>query len=204
MIASAVADLCARAQLLGVPLHAAQAEKLLRLLDELEQWNRAYNLTAIDTREAMITQHLLDSLAGSGELRGARIADLGTGAGFPGLPLALLHPQREFTLIDSTAKKIRFVAHAARALGLRNVHPLHVRAETLRPERPFDTVVARAPRWPSSRLWPHRSALPVPACWLTRDGGRKRNWRRCRSAGGCSAYAPCGFRGWRPSVAWSR
>jgi len=144
MIASAVADLCARAQLLGVPLHAAQAEKLLRLLDELEQWNRAYNLTAIDTREAMITQHLLDSLAGSGELRGARIADLGTGAGFPGLPLALLHPQREFTLIDSTAKKIRFVAHAARALGLRNVHPLHVRAETLRPERPFDTVVARA------------------------------------------------------------
>lgn len=144
MPASIVADLCARAAVLGVPLDPAQAGQLLRLLDELEQWNRAYNLTSIDTRAAMITHHLLDSLAASGDLQGTRIADLGTGAGFPGLPLALVHPQRQFTLIDATAKKIRFVAHAARALGLGNVHPLHARAEALHPQRPFDTIVARA------------------------------------------------------------
>jgi 16S rRNA (guanine527-N7)-methyltransferase len=142
--ASTAAGLCASAGLLGVPLQPAQAARLLRLLDELEQWNRAYNLTRIATRAAMITHHLLDSLAASGDLAGTRIADLGTGAGFPGLPLALVHPEREFTLIDATAKKIRFVAHAARTLGLHNVHPLHARAESLRPEPPFDTIVARA------------------------------------------------------------
>jgi 16S rRNA (guanine527-N7)-methyltransferase len=133
-----------RASALGVALEPAAAAQLLRLLDELEQWNRAYNLTAITTRAAMVTGHLLDSLAASGDLRGTRIADLGTGAGFPGLPLAIVHPERQFTLIDSTAKKVRFVAHAARTLGLRNVEAVHARAEDLQPEPPFDTIIARA------------------------------------------------------------
>jgi 16S rRNA (guanine527-N7)-methyltransferase len=138
------ADLRGRARALGVALEPAAAAQLLRLLDELEQWNRAYNLTAITSREAMVSAHLLDSLAGSSALSGTRIADLGTGAGFPGLPLAIVHPQRQFTLIDGTAKKVRFVAHAARTLGLANVEAVHARAEDLRPPRPFDTIVARA------------------------------------------------------------
>jgi 16S rRNA (guanine527-N7)-methyltransferase len=142
--AATVEDLRERAAQLGVALHAAPAAQLLRLLDELEQWNRAYNLTAITARAAMVSAHLLDSLAASGELAGTRIADLGTGAGFPGLPLAIVHPQRQFTLIDSTAKKVRFVAHAARTLGLTNVEAVHARAEDLRPEKPFDTILARA------------------------------------------------------------
>jgi 16S rRNA (guanine527-N7)-methyltransferase len=129
---------------MGIALDAAQAGLLLRLLDELAHWNRSYNLTAITTREGMISAHLLDSLAAQPDLLGQRIADVGTGAGFPGLPLALIEPERQFTLIDSVAKKIRFVTHAVRVLGLANVVPLQARVETLNPDIPFSTVIARA------------------------------------------------------------
>jgi 16S rRNA (guanine527-N7)-methyltransferase len=132
------------ARTLGVALDQEQASRLLRLLDELTHWNRSYNLTAISEREAMISGHLLDSLAAQPDLRGKLIADVGTGAGFPGLPLAVAEPQRQFTLIDSVAKKIRFVSHATRTLSLSNVSPLQARVETLAPVEPFDTVLARA------------------------------------------------------------
>jgi len=138
------ADLIGGAAALGVTLSEADAARLLRLLGELERWNRAYNLTSIDEREEMITHHLLDSLSVHPYLKGERIADVGTGAGFPGLPLAVVNPDRRFTLIDSSNKKVRFVAHAARTLGLTNVEPVHARAEGLEPAEPFDTVVARA------------------------------------------------------------
>jgi 16S rRNA (guanine527-N7)-methyltransferase len=142
--AAELAQLRAGAAALGVPLEPAQAEALLRLLDELGQWNRAYNLTAITDRAQMITHHLLDSLVVQRSLAGTRVLDLGTGAGFPGLPLAVVDPQRHFTLLDGTAKKIRFVAHAARQLGLGNVQAVHGRAGEWQPDAPFDTVVARA------------------------------------------------------------
>jgi 16S rRNA (guanine527-N7)-methyltransferase len=129
---------------MGIALDSVQAARLLRLLDELAHWNRSYNLTAITTREGMISAHLLDSLAAQPDLTGLRIADVGTGAGFPGLPLALIEPQRQFTLIDSVAKKIRFVTHAVRVLELANVVPLQARVETLNPDIPFSTVIARA------------------------------------------------------------
>jgi 16S rRNA (guanine527-N7)-methyltransferase len=144
MQATAEADLRARARQLGVVLDQGMARQLLLLLDELQQWNRAYNLTAIEDREAMVATHLLDSLAAHGELEGERVADLGTGAGFPGLPLAIANPQRQFTLIDATAKKVRFVTHAARTLGLGNVQAVHSRAEQMHPDAPFDTIIARA------------------------------------------------------------
>jgi 16S rRNA (guanine527-N7)-methyltransferase len=137
-------QLIAHARELGVALDASQAALLLSLLDELAVWNKSYNLTAITEREAMIRAHLLDSLSAQADLQGRLIADVGTGAGFPGLPLALLEPQRQFTLIDSVAKKIRFVTHAARTLGLNNVTALQARVETLTPATPFDTVMARA------------------------------------------------------------
>ena len=144
MLLSDATRLISSASRLGVPIDGPQADALLRLLQELEQWNRSYNLTRITGSVAMIAGHLLDSLAASNELHGTSIADLGTGAGFPGLPLAIVHPERAFTLIDGTAKKIRFVEHAVRQLALSNVRALHARAETLRPEAPFDTIVARA------------------------------------------------------------
>lgn len=129
---------------LGVSLSEEQAGRALTLLDELSSWNRSYNLTAITERGAMIRGHLLDSFAAQADLLGTRIADVGTGAGFPGLPLALVSPQCAFTLIDSVAKKIRFVTHAVRQLGLANVTPLQARVETLTPDSAFDTVLARA------------------------------------------------------------
>jgi 16S rRNA (guanine527-N7)-methyltransferase len=136
--------LIAGAQALGVSLSPEQAAKLLRLLDDLAHWNRTHNLTAITRREDMITRHLLDSLSVQAELSGETVADVGTGGGFPGLPLAVANPQRRFTLIDSNHKKIRFVSHAVRELALTNVEPMHVRVEALQPEVPFDTVIARA------------------------------------------------------------
>ncbi|MHB8815554.1 MAG: 16S rRNA (guanine(527)-N(7))-methyltransferase RsmG [Steroidobacteraceae bacterium] len=129
---------------MGVALTEHDAARLRQLLEELAHWNSRFNLTGITDLESMISHHVLDSLAVHRYLHGDSIADVGTGAGFPGLPLALVNPERRFTLIDSNGKKIRFVSHAMRALGLMNVEPLQARVETLRPERPFDTVLARA------------------------------------------------------------
>jgi 16S rRNA (guanine527-N7)-methyltransferase len=128
----------------GVPLTADSAARLLRLIDELQRWNRTYNLTAITRRDEMLTHHLLDSLSVYPDLHGVTIADVGTGAGFPGLPLAVVQPDRRFTLIDSNNKKVRFVSHAARELALSNVAAVHSRSESFKPAKPFDTVIARA------------------------------------------------------------
>ncbi len=129
---------------LGVALTEHDAARLRQLLEELCHWNQRFNLTGLTDLESMVSHHLLDSLAVHRYLQGAAVADVGTGAGFPGLPLALVNPERRFTLIDSNGKKIRFVSHAVRTLGLMNVEPLQARVEALRPERPFDTVLARA------------------------------------------------------------
>jgi 16S rRNA (guanine527-N7)-methyltransferase len=125
---------------LGVALTEHDAVRLRQLLEELVHWNRRINLTGLTDLDSMV----LDSLAVHRYLHGSAIADVGTGAGFPGLPLALVNPERRFTLIDSNGKKIRFVSHAVRTLGLMNAEALQARVETLRPERPFDTVLARA------------------------------------------------------------
>jgi 16S rRNA (guanine527-N7)-methyltransferase len=169
---------------MGISLTENDALRLQQLLDELERWNRAYNLTAITKREDMVTHHLLDSLAVHSDLHGDSIADVGTGAGFPGLPLAVVNPERRFTLIDSAGKKIRFVSHAAHTLGLTNVEAVHGRVESMHPGKPFDTVVARAfaplPKMleivkplcgPHSRVlamkgkWPQDELDAIPSGW---------------------------------------
>jgi 16S rRNA (guanine527-N7)-methyltransferase len=136
--------LIAGAAQLGIELTEAQATQLIRLLDELDDWNQRMNLTAIRERGAQITKHLLDSLSIQPFLQGERILDVGTGAGFPGLPLAIVNSQRHFTLLDSTAKKLKFVEHAATLLELPNVQTVHTRAENFRPTERFDIVVSRA------------------------------------------------------------
>jgi 16S rRNA (guanine527-N7)-methyltransferase len=136
--------LLAGARDLGIALQAPGAEALLKLVDELEAGNTQFNLTAIRDRPGMLRKHVLDSLSLQPYLHGSRVADIGTGAGFPGLPLAIVNPQRRFTLIEATGKKARFVERAALLLGCDNVHVEHTRAENYRPSELFDTVVARA------------------------------------------------------------
>jgi 16S rRNA (guanine527-N7)-methyltransferase len=122
----------------------ARAESLLQLVDELEQGNALFNLTAIRDRPGMLRKHVLDSLSLQPYLLGTRVADVGTGAGFPGLVLAIVNPKRRFTLIEATGKKARFVEQTTERLSLSNVLVVNSRAETYRPFELFDTVVARA------------------------------------------------------------
>ncbi len=120
------------------------AEKFRALLDELERWNKKVNLTAIRDRDEMITVHLLDSLVARPLLQGRRVLDVGTGGGFPGLPLAIAEPDRDFDLVDSNNKKIMFVQHVAGLLDLDNVNAVKARTEDYAPGYRFDTVIARA------------------------------------------------------------
>jgi 16S rRNA (guanine527-N7)-methyltransferase len=121
-----------------------EANKLEALLDELERWNRKVNLTAVRDRQQMAVLHIADSLSAQPLLHGDRILDVGTGPGFPGLPLAIVEPGREFHLVDSNNKKIQFVQHVAGLLGLDNVTAAKARAEDYAPGYRFDTVIARA------------------------------------------------------------
>ena len=129
---------------LGQSFGEGTAAKLGVLIDELERWNRKVNLTAIRDRGEMITGHLLDSLVAAPLLEGETVLDVGTGPGFPGLPLAIVHPERQFTLLDSNNKKIMFAQHAAGLLGLDNVSVVKARGEDYAPGHGFDTVIARA------------------------------------------------------------
>ena len=132
------------ARALALDLDQAQLDKLVAHLDLLDDWNQRMNLTAIRDRPAQLTKHLLDSLTVLPYLHGQRIADVGSGAGFPGIPLAIVEPHRHFSLIESTGKKCRFLEHVRDTLQLANVEVVQSRAEAYKPDIRFDTVIARA------------------------------------------------------------
>jgi 16S rRNA (guanine527-N7)-methyltransferase len=132
------------ARALGIALEPAQTAALLALAAELAEANTRFNLTAIEEPTEVVDKHLLDSLAVLPHLRGLRVADIGSGAGFPGLPLAIVNPGRRYTLVESTGKKAGFVRQTAGKLRLINVEVVLGRSEALRPPKPFDTVIARA------------------------------------------------------------
>jgi len=121
-----------------------QVGKLIDFIVLIEKWNKAYNLTAIRNKEDMVSLHLLDSLAIIPFITGRRVIDIGTGAGLPGIPLAICLPDTAFTLLDSNAKKTRFVQQAVLELKLNNVVACHHRVENYHPEQPFNTVITRA------------------------------------------------------------
>jgi 16S rRNA (guanine527-N7)-methyltransferase len=128
----------------GVELTPEQAAKLVAHLDLVDEWGQRMNLTAIRDRAQQVTKHVLDSLSVLPYLRGPRVADVGSGAGFPGIPLAIALPQVHFALIESTGKKCRFLEHVRDALELKNVEIVQSRAETWKPAGRYDTVLARA------------------------------------------------------------
>jgi len=128
----------------GLDPDARLIEKLLNYLDLLEHWNRAYNLTAVKGQADMITRHLLDSLSILPWIGSHNLLDAGTGAGLPGIPLALARPDLEVTLLDSSGKKIRFLNHVRRAMGLSNVIPVQARLESFSPNVKFIRIVSRA------------------------------------------------------------
>lgn len=119
-------------------------EQFLHLLTRLSEWNQVFNLTAIKDMNAMIMLHLLDSLTVAPYLHGENIIDVGTGAGFPGLPLALIHPEKKFVLLDSQQKRINFLNQMVYELKLRHVEVIHARAEKFKTEKGFDSILTRA------------------------------------------------------------
>ncbi len=129
---------------LELRLDSAAQEKLLVYLDLLAKWNRSYNLTAVRKPAQMLVRHLFDSLVIHPWLQGPRILDVGTGAGLPGIPLALARPDYQFTLLDSNSKKTRFVTQAVAEMGLDNVTVVQSRVETYVADSGFDTIVSRA------------------------------------------------------------
>ncbi len=130
---------------MGLELSSDQIASLLAYLSLLARWNRAYNLTAVDEPAEMVERHLIDSLSILPWLEGDRVLDAGTGAGLPGVPLAIACPDRHFILVDTNGKKVRFLRQVRRELGLDNIEPVHGRLEMIDPgEYPADDVVARA------------------------------------------------------------
>ena len=129
---------------LGLPLEEGQQQKLLAFVDLLQKWNRKFNLTAIRDPLAMVNQLLLDALAAIPYITRGPVLDVGTGAGLPGLPLAMACPNLAFTLLDSNGKKIRFIKQVLIELQIDNVDVVQSRVEAFQPAAPFATIVSRA------------------------------------------------------------
>ncbi len=128
----------------GVSPSGHQVDQLATLVSLLQKWSKRLNLTAIKDTPGIIRLHLADSLTIHELIHGQQVIDVGTGGGFPGLPLAIMQPEVEFELLDASERKLRFVQQAALELGLRNVRICHARVPDYAPGAAFDTVTARA------------------------------------------------------------
>jgi len=121
-----------------------KVSQLVELVELLAKWNKAYNLTSVRDPSQMLVKHIMDSVVVSPHLSGQRFIDVGTGPGLPGLPLAILNPDKQFVLLDSLGKRLRFIRQAILSLGLKNVEIVQSRVEEYQPEDRFDCVLSRA------------------------------------------------------------
>ncbi len=131
-------------QTLNLEADQEQLGALLDYVSLLRHWNSAYNLVAAGDEGQLVNRHVLDSLSIQPLLKGESLLDVGTGAGFPGIPLAIMNPGMRFTLVDSSGKKVRFLRHVIRTLGLGNVDPVHSRIQRFSPGAEFSTITSRA------------------------------------------------------------
>ena len=129
---------------LGITLPEESVVRLLQYLDLIEKWGKVYNLTAVREPEAMLNRHLFDSLAVLPHIAGTRVADVGSGAGLPGIPLALARPDWRVVLFESNQKKTIFLQQVCIELGLKNVEVVAERVENFSPKEKFNTVISRA------------------------------------------------------------
>jgi 16S rRNA (guanine527-N7)-methyltransferase len=162
--------LTALAALMQVTLDDEQAEKLLAHLRLLAKWNKAYNLTAITDPDEQLTHHTLDSLAVTPYIIGQRIIDVGTGGGFPGIPLAIVKPEIQWTLLDSNSKKTRFLTQVIHELALDNVSVVHARLEQYRTNEGFDAMISRAFAAPEKCLGLGESLVKPGGCFFFMQG----------------------------------
>jgi 16S rRNA (guanine527-N7)-methyltransferase len=137
-------ELTLGARELGVKLSETQHSQLLGYLALLIKWNKAYNLTAVRDPDEMVSRHLLDSLSVVPFIDGERQLDVGSGGGMPGIPLAIMFPDMQVTLLDSNGKKTRFLTQVKLELKLDNLNVIHSRAEAYQPEQPFTGIISRA------------------------------------------------------------
>lgn len=129
---------------MGFPIDPEQARRLGVFLRMLEKWNRSINLTAVRDPHEMVARHILDSIAAMPWVRGPRLLDVGSGAGLPGLPVAIMRPDLRVSLLDSRGRRIQFLNLVAAQLELENVETVHCRVQQYRPRAKFDTLAARA------------------------------------------------------------
>ena len=126
-----------------IEISKQQKQQLIDFVRLLDKWNKAYNLTSVRDPEEMLVKHIMDSLVVSQHLEGNQFIDVGTGPGLPGIPLAIINPDKQFTLLDSLGKRITFIKNAVRELKLTNVTPVLSRVEEYQ-EKQFDDVLSRA------------------------------------------------------------
>ena len=125
-------------------LSETRQQELLAFLSLLNKWNKAYNLTAVRDEREMVSRQLLDSLSILPWVTTEHLLDVGAGGGLPGIPLAIVLPEKRFTLLDSNGKKTRFLNQCVLELGLKNVEVIHGRAEDCKLEKPFSQISSRA------------------------------------------------------------
>lgn len=131
-------------QQLNIQADAEQLEKLQAYLQLLQRWNKVYNLTAVRKPADMLPLHIFDSLAVAEHIQGDNCLDVGSGAGLPGIPLAIMQAERQFTLLDTNGKKARFIQQAIIQLGLSNATVVQARVEAWQPDTTFDAIISRA------------------------------------------------------------